>query len=203
MWYALVGQIGAADEGRGGMRSWRWVVTAGLTCVLGVGLVGVAVSAQPNGNLAAVGWEPLIVFPEAQGRPLVRSLNAPRKVDVHYGRGVDPDGFRATLNGEDVSGLFAPRPSRSEVVSLPLQRGENELRIEATRRIEPGDDNATAFIPSQETHILRIVFEAQPTQVGVHTEVRSVTDAELRSIIERHRRGQLPSRQSTSATPER
>ena len=170
------------------------IVAAGLLYAAGMGLPGPGLAADPAAEaLAALEREPLIVFPEARGRPLVRPLNAPRTVRVEYGRELDPTDFRATLNGRDVSAGFTPQPSRSETVTLPFQPGENELRIEVARRAELDADTEAARIMDRELHILRVAFEALQVQIGVRTEARPITDEEARALHERHQRGEPPS----------
>ena len=48
---------------------------------------------------------------------------------VVYAKTVDPETFRASLNGADTSELFSPLPGGSEMVELPVHEGENVLAI--------------------------------------------------------------------------
>src|SRR5690606_37876085 len=89
---AARGTAPARAGGIDGMKVQR-IVAAGLLCAAGMGLSGSGLAADASAETpAALVWEPLIVFPEAQGRPLVRPLNAPRTVRVEYGRELDQTG---------------------------------------------------------------------------------------------------------------
>ena len=46
---------------------------------------------------------------------------------IIYGKTVLPESFTATLNGSDVSNLFAPKARGYEFVSIPIATGENAL----------------------------------------------------------------------------
>ena len=46
---------------------------------------------------------------------------------VWYYEGVDPETFSATLSGEDITALFAPKANSNEIVALDLSQGNNRL----------------------------------------------------------------------------
>ena len=48
---------------------------------------------------------------------------------ILYANAVDPKSFGASLNGSDTSELFSPLPGGSEMVELPIHKGENVLAI--------------------------------------------------------------------------
>lgn len=49
------------------------------------------------------------------------------KLGIWYYEGTDPKSFIATLNGEDITALFAPKANSNEVVTLDLSQGSNSL----------------------------------------------------------------------------
>ncbi len=55
-----------------------------------------------------------------------------------YGACIRPETFKATLNGEDISRVFSPAPSRSQAVNLQLRLGTNVLLLTATGRLQGG-----------------------------------------------------------------
>lgn len=57
-------------------------------------------------------------------------------IGVRYAEALDPAGFRARLNGEDVSGAFRPESGKAEYVNLSgaLRFGENTLLFELAPR---------------------------------------------------------------------
>jgi hypothetical protein len=54
---------------------------------------------------------------------------------IVYGATIDPASFRAQLNGNNVSYLFHPVPQKIEPVRLPLQPGQNILKVTVNGRI--------------------------------------------------------------------
>ena len=46
---------------------------------------------------------------------------------IWYYEGTDPKSFIATLNGKDITALFAPKANSNEVVTLDLSQGSNNL----------------------------------------------------------------------------
>jgi hypothetical protein len=67
----------------------------------------------------------------------VRSLMIPRsarqEIRIKYAKALDASSFQATLNGDEVSVRFRPKPDSDEVVQLPLQEGTNVLRLSGDR----------------------------------------------------------------------
>ncbi|WP_372748401.1 hypothetical protein [Litorivivens sp.] len=58
------------------------------------------------------------------------TLSADQKLMLFYKAPVEVETFRATLNGEDISGEFSPSASKfGEVLSLELRQGENLLEL--------------------------------------------------------------------------
>ncbi len=55
-----------------------------------------------------------------------------------YGACIRPETFKATLNGEDISRIFSPAPSRSQAVNLQLRLGTNVLLLTVTGRLQGG-----------------------------------------------------------------
>lgn len=48
---------------------------------------------------------------------------------IFYGKTIQPQTFKATLNGADISGSFHPNPDSSDAVKLNLQQGRNTLVV--------------------------------------------------------------------------
>lgn len=123
----------------------------------------------------APGWtaeshEPLIRFPDvSRGGEWHVTHGTERPLRVHYDAHIEPKTFRATLNGKDVSRLFHPASrDRGEAVRLPLNMGENTLRIEVNSR-EAAADPRSALLPQE--HLLKIRMD--PMAVGGRVEART------------------------------
>jgi hypothetical protein len=55
---------------------------------------------------------------------------------IFYGAGIEPVTFRALLNGNNISGRFAPEPEGYQIVRIPLMPGVNTL-VHSSRFLAP------------------------------------------------------------------
>jgi hypothetical protein len=130
-----------------------------------------AAAMQPIGLLAAAPaakapppvTAPLLAWTDDPPATEVRPLSGSRTVGLRYGATLDPATFHATLDGERVSPAFHPEAGSDETVTLDFIGGRNHLVLQASsadglthitleRWISfakfPGDENATARVPS-------------------------------------------------------
>lgn len=97
---------------------------------------------------------------------------------IWYSERIDPESFKATLNGADVSELFRPAPNIIETVRLPYKEGLNELTVGGALK---GETDL-----AMEAQRYKIDYRGLKGLLEVHVEEKlGLSDEEVRKAAEK------------------
>ena len=89
-------------------------------------------------------------FPTASGGAPAPSGTTAYNMFVVYGQTILPQTLKAALNEEDISDLFSPVAGGYEIVSLPVEQGQNLLVLsikgESDGRMMSDEDELTFMV---------------------------------------------------------
>lgn len=130
----------------------------------------------------------LLKFPGIKGDKVVRPPFASRTLSVIYTYDIDPDSFKATLNGEAVTAHFSPKPG-IERVKLPFKDGDNRVVLTVAPSAEAVEGMGDEAILSTLTqhHEIDLFFE----EAGIE-----VMPMNQKSAISKRKLGDKPPRSS-------